>query len=191
MLLRYFALLLFLYPSRIRPRHLLAIPLLFPSSFLSLSLLIPLPTYPFPSVFPPPPSNPLLSPCTNTQLNVFKPVLIRNLLHSIRLLADASSSFVEHCVSGITANEKRISQLLNESLMLVTALNPKIGYDKAAKIAKTAHKEGTSLKEAGMKLGYFTEEQVRFCGCRYSGFLCVCVISFSFCFWSFIFPPFS
>src|SRR5277367_1340395 len=94
------------------------------------------------------------------ELNVFKPVLIRNLLHSIRLLADASSSFVEHCVSGITANEKRISQLLNESLMLVTALNPRIGYDKAAKIAKTAHKEGTSLKEAGTKLGYFTEEQV-------------------------------
>ena len=94
------------------------------------------------------------------ELNVFKPVLIRNLLHSIRLLSDASSSFVEHCVSGITANEKRISELLHESLMLVTALNPMIGYDKAAKIAKTAHKEGTSLKEAGIKLGYLTEEQV-------------------------------
>jgi fumarate hydratase class II len=90
---------------------------------------------------------------------VFKPVLIRNLLHSIRLLADASDSFVEHCVSGITANESRIGQLLHESLMLVTALNPRIGYDKAAKIAKTAHKEGTSLKEAGIKLGYLTEEQ--------------------------------
>jgi len=94
------------------------------------------------------------------ELNVFKPVLIRNLLHSIRLLSDASSSFVEHCVSGITANEKRISELLHESLMLVTALNPMIGYDKAAKIAKTAHKEGTSLKEAGIKLGILTEEQV-------------------------------
>jgi fumarate hydratase, class II len=67
---------------------------------------------------------------------------------------------VEHCVSGITANENRISQLLHESLMLVTALNPKIGYDKAAKIAKTAHKEGTSLKEAGIKLGILTEQQV-------------------------------
>jgi fumarate hydratase class II len=94
------------------------------------------------------------------ELNVFKPVLIRNLLHSIRLLSDASSSFVEHCVSGITANEKRISELLHESLMLVTALNPMIGYDKAAKIAKTAHKESTSLKEAGIKLGILTEEQV-------------------------------
>lgn len=68
---------------------------------------------------------------------------------------------MEHCVSGITANESRIAQLLHESLMLVTALNPKIGYDKAAKIAKTAHKEGTSLKEAGVKLGILTEEQVR------------------------------
>jgi fumarate hydratase class II len=81
------------------------------------------------------------------ELNVFKPVLIRNLLHSIRLLADASQSFVEHCVSGITANEDRISTLLHESLML-------------AKIAKTAHKEGSSLKEAGIKLGFLTEEQV-------------------------------
>jgi fumarate hydratase, class II len=86
-------------------------------------------------------------------------VLARNLLHSIRLLADASVSFVDHCVDGITANESRISQLLHESLMLVTALNPKIGYDKAAKIAKTAHKEGTSLKEAGVKLGILTAEQ--------------------------------
>ena len=86
-------------------------------------------------------------------------MLIRNLLHSIRLLSDASQSFVEHCVNGIKANEQRISQLLHESLMLVTALNPKIGYDKAAKIAKTAHKEGTSLKEAGIKLGILTEEQ--------------------------------
>lgn len=87
-------------------------------------------------------------------------MLIRNLLHSIRLISDASNSFVEHCVSGITANEKKINQILHESLMLVTALNPRIGYDKAAKIAKTAHKEGTSLKEAGIKLGFLTEEQV-------------------------------
>lgn len=86
-------------------------------------------------------------------------MLARNVLHSIRLLADASFSFVDHCVDGITANESRISQLLHESLMLVTALNPKIGYDKAAKIAKTAHKEGTSLKEAGVKLGILTAEQ--------------------------------
>src|SRR5271156_4858119 len=94
------------------------------------------------------------------ELNVFKPVLIRNLLHSIRLLADVSSSFVDHCVNGIVANEKRIAQLLHESLMLVTALNPRIGYDNAAKIAKKAHKEGTSLKEAGIELGLFTSEQV-------------------------------
>ena len=74
------------------------------------------------------------------ELNVFKPVMISNLLSSIRLLGDASVSFQDNCVEGIVANEKRISQLLNESLMLVTALNPYIGYDKAAKAAKTAHK---------------------------------------------------
>ncbi|KAI9203275.1 fumarate hydratase precursor rhizopus oryzae [Polychytrium aggregatum] len=93
------------------------------------------------------------------ELNVFKPVLIRNLIHSIRLISDASVSFTDNCVVGIRANEKRISSLLNESLMLVTALNPYIGYDNAAKAAKKAHKEGTSLKEATVSLGLLTPEQ--------------------------------
>ena len=93
------------------------------------------------------------------ELNVFKPVIIRNVLHSVRLLGDACASFDENCVSGIQANEKRIETLLHESLMLVTALNPYIGYDKAAKIAKTAHKEGTTLKAAALKLGYLDEQQ--------------------------------
>ncbi|BDW80970.1 fumarate hydratase class II [Erythrobacter sp. Dej080120_24] len=93
------------------------------------------------------------------ELNVFKPVMIYNVLQSIRLLADSSRSFTEHCISGIEANEARIEKLLNESLMLVTALNPHIGYDNAAKIAKKAHAEGTTLKEAGLALGLLTEEQ--------------------------------
>jgi len=93
------------------------------------------------------------------ELNVFKPVIIYNVLQSIRLLADASVSFVDNCVVGIEANKERISKLMNESLMLVTALNPHIGYDNAAKIAKKAHKEGTSLKEAGMALKLLTSEQ--------------------------------
>ncbi|KAJ3099948.1 fumarase fum1 [Physocladia obscura] len=93
------------------------------------------------------------------ELNVFKPVMIRNLLHSIRLLADASVSFTDNCVIGIQANEKRINTLMNESLMLVTALNPYIGYDKAAACAKKAHKEGTSLKEACLALNYLTSEE--------------------------------
>lgn len=93
------------------------------------------------------------------ELNVFKPVLIRNLLHSIRLIADASVSFTENCVNGIEANEKRIHSLLHESLMLVTALNPKIGYDNAAKAAKKAHKEGTTLKESAVSLGLLTPEE--------------------------------
>ncbi|KEO85801.1 fumarate hydratase [Erythrobacter sp. JL475] len=93
------------------------------------------------------------------ELNVFKPVMIYNVLQSIRLLADSSRSFTEHCVSGIEANEARIEKLLNESLMLVTALNPHIGYDNAAKIAKKAHAEGTTLKEAGLALRLLTEEQ--------------------------------
>jgi len=93
------------------------------------------------------------------ELNVFKPVIISNVLHSIRLLADGSNSFTKNCVVGIEANEKRINQIMNESLMLVTALNPYIGYDKAAQAAKTAHKEGTSLKAAAIKLGFLTEQQ--------------------------------
>jgi len=90
---------------------------------------------------------------------VFKPVIIKNFLQSVRLLSDASVSFQDHCVAGIEANTKRISAIMNESLMLVTALNPHIGYDNAAKAAKKAHKEGTSLKEACLSLGLTTPEQ--------------------------------
>jgi len=93
------------------------------------------------------------------ELNVFKPVIIYNVLQSIRLIADACVSFTDNCVVGIEANRERISKLMNESLMLVTSLNPHIGYDNAAKIAKKAHKEGTSLKEAGIALGLLTSEQ--------------------------------
>lgn len=85
--------------------------------------------------------------------------MIRNLLHSSRLLGDACVSFTDNCVVGIKANEDRIAALLQESLMLVTALNPYIGYDNAASAAKKAHKEGTSLKEATIALGLLTGEQ--------------------------------
>ena len=95
------------------------------------------------------------------ELNVFKPVIIFNVLQSIRLIADASRSLTENCIVGIEADERRISKLLNESLMLVTALNPHIGYDNAAKIAKKAHHEGTSLLESGKELGLMTEEQFK------------------------------
>ncbi|CDS07604.1 Putative Fumarase [Lichtheimia ramosa] len=95
------------------------------------------------------------------ELNVFKPVMIRNLLQSVRLLADASNSFTKNCVVGIKANEDKINSIMNESLMLVTALNPHIGYDNAAKCAKKAHKEGTTLKEAALSLGVLTEEQFK------------------------------
>ena len=93
------------------------------------------------------------------ELNVFKPVIIYNVLQSVRLLADGAVSFTDNCVAGIEANRARITQLMNDSLMLVTSLNPHIGYDNAAKIAKKAHKEGTSLKEAGIALGLLTSEQ--------------------------------
>lgn len=93
------------------------------------------------------------------ELNVFKPVIIYNVLQSIKLIADACNSFTENCVVGIEANKERISQLMNESLMLVTALNPHIGYDNAAKVAKKAHKEGTTLKAAAIELGLLTNEQ--------------------------------
>ncbi|ODV85889.1 hypothetical protein CANARDRAFT_175651 [[Candida] arabinofermentans NRRL YB-2248] len=93
------------------------------------------------------------------ELNVFKPVMISNLLSSVRLLGDACYSFRVHCVDGIVANTKRIDQLLHESLMLVTALNPKIGYDAASKTAKHAHKHGLTLKAAALELGVLTEEE--------------------------------
>jgi len=92
----------------------------------------------------------------NFELNVFKPVMIRNLLHSIRLLADSCRSFREFCIEGLEPDRERIDELVRSSLMLVTALSPKIGYDKAAEIAKKAHHEGTSLKEAALALGYLT-----------------------------------
>ena len=93
------------------------------------------------------------------ELNVFKPLLAASLLQSTRLLADAADSFTEHCVVGIEADEGRIADLLHRSLMLVTALNSRIGYDKAAAAAKKAHKEGTSLKEAAVALGVVTPAQ--------------------------------
>lgn len=93
------------------------------------------------------------------ELNVFKPMIVRNVLQSVRLLADGAESFTKHCVAGIVANEENIKKILNESLMLVTALNPHIGYDNAAKIAKTAHKNGTTLKEEAVKSGLLTAEQ--------------------------------
>jgi fumarate hydratase class II len=91
------------------------------------------------------------------ELNVFKPMIISNVLRSIRLLGDSMASFDTNCVEGIVANRDKINEILNESLMLVTALNPHIGYDKAAAIAKQAHKEGTTLKESALKLGHLTE----------------------------------
>ena len=92
------------------------------------------------------------------ELNVFKPVMIHNLLQSIRLLADACRSFTDRCVKGIAANRERIAELLHCSLMLVTALTPHIGYDKAAEIAKKAHRDQLTLKEAALALGYVSEE---------------------------------
>lgn len=93
------------------------------------------------------------------ELNVFKPVIIYNVLQSIRLLSDSIRSFTKNCVAGIEANETRISELMENSLMLVTALNPHIGYDNAAKIAKRAYEDGTSLKKAALDLELLTEEQ--------------------------------
>ena len=93
------------------------------------------------------------------ELNVFKPVMVYNVLQSIRLLGDSCRSFTEHCVSGIEANEARITDLMENSLMLVTALNPHIGYDNAAKIAKKAHADGTTLKEAALELGLLSADQ--------------------------------
>ena len=93
------------------------------------------------------------------ELNVYKPVLTQCMLQSIRLLADAARSFTDNCVVGIRANEARIAELMQRSLMLVTALAPKIGYDKAAKVAKTAHSEGTTLREAVIRLGYLSGDE--------------------------------
>ena len=94
----------------------------------------------------------------NFELNVFNPVMIYNFLHSCNLLRDTCTMFREHAVEGLQANEEAIGKYLNQSLMTVTALSPKIGYDKAAEIAKTAHHNNTTLKEAAVKLGYVTPE---------------------------------
>ncbi|MCU1264177.1 MAG: fumC [Acidobacteria bacterium] len=95
----------------------------------------------------------------NFELNVFKPVMIHNLLHSIRLLRDASHGFVEYCLKGIELNREQIDKDVRDSLMLVTALNPHIGYDKAAQVAKNAHKKKISLKESAVALGFLTAEE--------------------------------
>mmetsp|Transcript_15973 Transcript_15973/g.30672 ORF Transcript_15973/g.30672 Transcript_15973/m.30672 type:complete len:196 (-) Transcript_15973:373-960(-) len=97
--------------------------------------------------------------CSNFELNVAKPLIVYNNLQSIRLLSDACVSFSDNCVSGIQPNLQHIDELMRSSLMLVTVLNPHVGYDKAASIAKKAHLEGISLKQAGVELGILTEEQ--------------------------------
>ena len=88
------------------------------------------------------------------ELNVFKPVIAYGLLQSIRLIADAARSFTDNCITGIRADEARIRELMQRSLMLVTALAPKIGYERAAEIAKAAHASGTTLREEALRLGY-------------------------------------
>jgi fumarate hydratase class II len=95
----------------------------------------------------------------NFELNVYRPLIVHNVLQSIRLLGDGMTSFDEHCARGIEPNRARIKQLLEQSLMLVTALNPHIGYDKSAAIAKKAHADGSTLKAAALALGHVTEEQ--------------------------------
>jgi fumarate hydratase, class II len=95
----------------------------------------------------------------NFELNVFRPLVIRNFMHSANLLACACSNFDEHCAAGIDANTERIEKLMRESLMLVTALNPHLGYEKAAAIAKNAHKKAITLKASALELGYLTSEQ--------------------------------
>lgn len=93
------------------------------------------------------------------QLNVFKPLIVTNVLQSVRLIGDACVSFSRNCVDGIIPNTEKINRFVNESLMLVTALNPHIGYDSAAKIAKHAHKSGSTLKETAVSLGLLTAEE--------------------------------
>ena len=95
----------------------------------------------------------------NFELNVFKPLIIHDFLSSAKLLAAGTRGFTEHCAAGIEADLGRIDELMRKSLMLVTALNPRIGYDNAAKIAKLAHAEGLTLQEAALKLGLATEKQ--------------------------------
>ena len=93
------------------------------------------------------------------ELNVFKPLIIHNILQSINIMSDSSKAFAKYCIKGIEADKKRIKSLLDNSLMLVTALSPKIGYDKAAQIAKAAHKNGTTLKHEVIKSKVLTEKE--------------------------------
>src|SRR5450759_2505233 len=95
----------------------------------------------------------------NFELNVFRPLVIRNFLHSARLLTHGCINFNDQCAVGIEPNRERIEKLMRESLMLVTALNPHIGYDKAAQIAKKAHREGLTLKESALALGFVNEQE--------------------------------
>jgi fumarate hydratase, class II len=95
----------------------------------------------------------------NFELNVYKPVLIHNYLHSVRLLADSCRSFTEHCARGIEVNREQVEDYVKKSLMLVTALSPVVGYDKAAKIAHTAHTDHSTLREAALKLGFISAEE--------------------------------
>jgi fumarate hydratase class II len=95
----------------------------------------------------------------NFELNVYKPVIIYNFLHSVTLITDACHGYVEYMIKGIEVNHERVKHHVEDSLMLVTALAPKVGYDKAAKIAHTAHVEHSSLKAAALKLGYLTAEE--------------------------------
>jgi fumarate hydratase class II len=99
----------------------------------------------------------------NFELNVFKPLIIHNVRHSMRLLADACESFEEHCARGIEPDRERIRQHLERSLMLVPALTPRPGYDRAAEIAKKAHREGITLKQAALALGHLTAEEFDRC----------------------------
>jgi len=93
------------------------------------------------------------------ELNTFKPLIIHNILQSMDIMSDSSKNFANYCIKGLKANKEKIKNLLNNSLMLVTALSPKIGYDNAAKIAKKAHKNGTTLKEESIKSGLITEKE--------------------------------
>ena len=95
----------------------------------------------------------------NFELNVYKPMMVHNILHSVRILSDTCRSFTDKCVKGLEANEDKIASHLENSLMLVTALNPHIGYDNAAKIAKNAHKKGLTLRQSALELGLLTDEQ--------------------------------
>jgi fumarate hydratase class II len=95
----------------------------------------------------------------NFELNVFKPVMIFNFLHSVDLLTDVCRTFREFCIEGLQPNRERIQEHVEQSLMLVTALSPVIGYDKAAEIAKKAHHEGTTLREAALALGYLSGDE--------------------------------